>query len=326
MIRSLFILNNDGAIVIEKHYRGVTSRDICDFFWEAVCRCDHREDMVPILTTPKYYLVSVLHNKLFFLAVLAQETSPLMVIELLHRVVDIFDTYLKEVTEMAIKENFTTIYQVLEEVMDNGFPFITEPNALTSLIAPPSMLGRMVTAMSGKSAVSDVLDGAATSQIPWRKSGVKYTQNEIYFDVTETIDVIIDSSAQMIACDCSGVVNCNCRLSGVPDLSLSFANPSCITDCAFHPCVRYSRYEREKLVSFVPPDGKFELMKYRVTKPGPKGMVESPVYCKPSMGCAPCTPARVPLPPRPRWPCLHSSPPPPPLPRTRMCMHTRELH
>lgn len=29
------------------------------------------------------------------------------------------------------------------------------------------------------------------SNIPWRKAGVKYTQNEIYFDIIEEIDATI---------------------------------------------------------------------------------------------------------------------------------------
>jgi AP-2 complex subunit mu-1 len=33
----------------------------------------------------------------------------------------------------------------------------------------------------------------------------------------------------------------------------------------FHQCVNLSRFASDKTVSFVPPDGEFELMKYRVT-------------------------------------------------------------
>lgn len=40
-------------------------------------------------------------------------------------------------------------------------------------------------------------------------------------------------------------------------------SPGVIDDCAFHPCVRYARWEREQVVSFVPPDGNFTLMTYR---------------------------------------------------------------
>jgi AP-3 complex subunit mu len=45
---------------------------------------------------------------------------------------------------------------------------------------------------------------------------------------------------------------------------LTFKDPEVIEDCSFHPCVRYGRYEKDRVVSFVPPDGNFELMRYRV--------------------------------------------------------------
>lgn len=32
------------------------------------------------------------------------------------------------------------------------------------------------------------------SNIPWRRAGVKYTNNEAYFDVIEEIDAILDKS------------------------------------------------------------------------------------------------------------------------------------
>ena len=35
-------------------------------------------------------------------------------------------------------------------------------------------------------------DGTFVTNIPWRKLGVKYTNNEIFFDITEEIDCIID--------------------------------------------------------------------------------------------------------------------------------------
>lgn len=44
----------------------------------------------------------------------------------------------------------------------------------------------------GNSAVAEVLPDGSLSNIPWRKMGVKYTNNEIFFDITEEIDCIID--------------------------------------------------------------------------------------------------------------------------------------
>ncbi len=64
----------------------------------------------------------------------------------------------------------------------------------------------------------------------------------------------------------------------MPDLSLNFNNPHILDDVSFHPCVRYIRYEQQKVVSFVPPDGQFKLMNYRV-----KGQLQVPMYVKPQL-------------------------------------------
>ena len=36
-------------------------------------------------------------------------------------------------------------------------------------------------------------------------------------------------------------------------------------DVKFHQCVRLSRFENDRTISFIPPDGEFELMSYRLT-------------------------------------------------------------
>ncbi|CAI5714363.1 unnamed protein product [Hyaloperonospora brassicae] len=279
MIQSMFILTTTGEVIIEKHWRGLTNRNVCDFFMEEVNKYREREDVPPIITTSKYYLVSTFRDDLFVLAVVTNEVSPLFVIEFLHRVLAVFRDYFGNFDENAIKDNFSTVYQLLEEMLDNGYPLTTEPNALKAMVAPPSTANRIAAMVSGKSRVSNTLPDGAISNIPWRKSGVRYTQNEIYFDIVEEIDAIVDVSGCMISCEVNGSIQSNSRLSGVPDLTMVFTDPSVIDDCSFHPCVRYSRYERERVISFVPPDGQFELMQYRVQV---KDLVP-PVYCQPQI-------------------------------------------
>ena len=35
-------------------------------------------------------------------------------------------------------------------------------------------------------------------------------------------------------------------------------------DVKFHQCVRLARFETDRTISFIPPDGEFELMSYRL--------------------------------------------------------------
>jgi AP-3 complex subunit mu len=118
---------------------------------------------------------------------------------------------------------------------------ITEPNALNTLIAPPSVLGSLAKLATGSSNVKETIGEGAMSVIPWRRSGVQYANNEIFFDIVEELDTIVESNGSVVANDVRGTILSTCRLSGTPDLTLVFANPGIIEDCSFHPCVRYAR-------------------------------------------------------------------------------------
>jgi len=52
-------------------------------------------------------------------------------------------------------------------------------------------------AFPGTSNVGENLPTGQLSTIPWRRTGVKYTNNEAYFDVIEEIDAIVDKSGNM---------------------------------------------------------------------------------------------------------------------------------
>ena len=77
-------------------------------------------------------------------------------------------------------------------MMDNGFPFTTEPNALMEIIPPPSALRHVVKNITGQSNMSEKMAEGGLSNTPWRKLGVKYATNEIYFDVIEEIDCVVE--------------------------------------------------------------------------------------------------------------------------------------
>lgn len=58
-------------------------------------------------------------------------------------------------------------------------------------------------------------------------------------------------------------------------------SPDLLQDCCFHPCVRLARWAQSKVLSFVPPDGRFTLMEYRLAKPTSATVV--PLKVKPSI-------------------------------------------
>ncbi|XP_046885453.1 AP-3 complex subunit mu-1 [Hypomesus transpacificus] len=277
MIHSLFLINPTGDIFLEKHWKSVISRSVCDYFFEAKEKAVEPENVPPVLRTPHHYLISIYRDKLFFLSVIQTEVPPLFVIEFLHRVAEMIQDYFGECSETVIKDNVVIVYELLEEMLDNGFPLATESNVLKEMIRPPTILRSVVNTLTGSSNVGEGLPTGQLSTIPWRRAGVKYTNNEAYFDVVEEIDAILDKSGTTVFAEIQGVVEACVKLSGMPDLTLSFMNPRLLDDVSFHPCVRFKRWESESVLSFIPPDGNFTLMTYHVSA---QNQVAIPVYVK----------------------------------------------
>lgn len=119
-------------------------------------------------------------------------------------------------------------------------------------------------------ATQSTANALLTSPLPWRRQGIKYTSNEICeptpivvkvatltlsssdFDVMESLDFVLDKNGRILSGGITGDVSSRSRLSGMPDLTLSFSDPSQLEDCAFHSSVRYGRWNKDKVVSFVP--------------------------------------------------------------------------
>uniref|UniRef100_A0A668VIM2 MHD domain-containing protein n=1 Tax=Oreochromis aureus TaxID=47969 RepID=A0A668VIM2_OREAU len=205
MIHSLFLINHLGDIFLEKHWKSVISRSVCDYFFEAREKAVDPENVPPVLQTPHHYLISIYRGKLFFLSVIQTEVPPLFVIEFLHRVADTFQDYFGECSESVITDNLVIVYELLEEMLDNGFPLATESNVLKEMIRPPNILRSVVNTLTGGSNVGETLPQGQLSNIPWRRAGVKYANNEAYFDVTEEIDAIgnytYDCTTKMLVWD-----------------------------------------------------------------------------------------------------------------------------
>ena len=108
--------------------------------------------------------------------------------------------------------------------------------------------------------------------IPWRRSNVRHTSNELYVDIVETLSVTLAPSGRPLAAFANGSIVFTSKISGVPELLLSLSVPGGKTAVGkvielpiFHPCVRLARWkERPGEMSFVPPDGKFMLAGYEV--------------------------------------------------------------
>jgi len=312
MINSVFILNDLGDVIAEKHWRGLINRGICDALWDSVTHSESVLDVPPIIEahTGQHHLFNVVHfvtkdreaivnksvsemtvrrqptvsramaakmQKIFFVAVTATDVNVMVPLEFLHRMVDVFEDYFGiGFSEADLQDEFARMYLLLEEMADNGDPSCTEAAILRTFVPAPHMFGSLGERLTNRSAdpsaasaadnsMSSISGGGANVvSVPWRRTGVKYTTNEFFLDIVEDVDCIVEANGNLVTAAVQGNIYANCRLSGMPDLTLNFVSPGLLDDVSLHPCVRVFRWEKSRIISFVPPDGRFKLMSYRV--------------------------------------------------------------
>ncbi|TPP63569.1 AP-3 complex subunit mu-1 [Fasciola gigantica] len=265
MIQSLFIVNRSGDVCLEKHWVRVTPKSVCDAICESSVDAASSQQSAPVIELSNTNLCHIIKDELLFVAVFVNEFPPLLVVEFLNAVYTILEEYFGVISEASVRDNTVCIFEILDEMLDGGFPLTTEPNILREIVRPPNLIKALTEAVVGKnSMVSSFLPACQLSNVRWRRSGVKYTNNELYFDMIESVDAIIDRSGNTILKAVHGSIECHTKLSGVPDLTLAFSNHRLIDDASLHPCVRFLRWKRERVLSFIPPDGHFCLMNYEV--------------------------------------------------------------
>ncbi|XP_020202689.1 AP-3 complex subunit mu [Cajanus cajan] len=280
MLQCIFLVSDAGELMLEKQLTGHRlDRSICAWFWEQTISLGDSFKQQPVIASPTHYIFHVFREGITFLGCTQVEMPPLMAIEFLCRVADVLNDYFGALNEDIVKDNFVIVYELLDEMIDNGFPLTTEPSILREMIAPPNMVNKALSIVTGNSSnVSETLPAATASCIPWRTAEPKYANNEVYVDLVEEMDVIVSRDGGLVKCEIYGEVQVNSRISGLPDLTLSFTNPSILDDVRFHPCVRFRPWESHQILSFVPPDGQFKLMSYRVRK-----LKSTPIYVKPQL-------------------------------------------
>lgn len=264
---------------MEKHWQKIVPKSDLEYLTNTLHTATDVTNIPPVIQTPYRCIVNIYRNELLLVAIVSSDSNldSLFIIEFLHRIVDIIQNYFGDCNENLIKEQLVTVYELLDEMLDAGYPFATELNVLKELIKPPNLLRTIANSVTGRTNVSESLPTNQISNVPWRKLGIRYNNNEAYFDVIEELDAILDKNGAIVTAEINGYIDCNVKLSGMPDLNLTFVNSRIFDDVSFHPCVRHRRWESERNLSFVPPDGNFKLMTYHIRT---QNLVTIPIYIK----------------------------------------------
>lgn len=250
-----------------------------------------------------FYIVTQARGALQIL-VLSSEKDALVPYTFIDRLVATMEDYFgAPLSPTKVEANSDTLTLLLTEMLDNGLAATTEFNNLRDVISLKGFLHKIITtstelaAAATNKSMSGVMlpapKNAAEELVPWRRANVRYTNNEMFVDVVERLDIMLRPEAGRrvssetpasyssafysvggiskpsklvpVSALIRGEIDLLCHVSGVPHLQIQFnGTHTALQTPQFHRCVKLDVWNKRRHLSFVPPDGQCRLMTYEI--------------------------------------------------------------
>lgn len=267
---ALFILDLKGRVILSRDYRGDISAKSIERFISKVSELEETGKLTPIIYDEGISFTYVQYSNLFLLIASRTNVNAAALLGFLHKLKEVFIHYFNELEEESLRDNFVIAYELLDEVMDYGYPQFTEAKILSEFIKTDAY--RMEVQARPPMAV--------TNAVSWRSEGIRYKKNEVFLDVVESVNLLVNSNGTVVRSEVVGALKMRTFLSGMPECKLGLNDKVLfeaqgrggknkavdLEDMKFHQCVRLARFENDRTISFIPPDGAFDLMTYRLNQ------------------------------------------------------------
>lgn len=286
-LSALYFLNLRGDVILERQYRDDVDRNMANAFKTEIINGKDRGGN-PVVNLGMCSFMYTREQNVYVVAVTRANANAMLAFTFMHSLINLFKSYFNKFNEKTLKSNFVIIYELLDEVCDNGYPQITSPEVLKAFItqraarAADDPKDTYENQRKAKEVSMQV-----TGAVQWRGQNLVYKKNEVYLDIVESVSLLMSPKGVVLKASATGTIEMKTALSGMPELTIGLndkvgeeatanqAQQSAqsnhkknidLADLQFHQCVNLSKFASEKTISFVPPDGKFDLMKYRVTE------------------------------------------------------------
>ncbi|XP_065052428.1 uncharacterized protein LOC135681755 [Rhopilema esculentum] len=292
MLSQFFILSSRGDTLVFRDYRRDIVKGSAEIFFQKL-NASNKDEANPVFTVEGTHFIFVKKYGLYFVAATkTTNVSPTYVVELLNRIASICKDYCGVLNEESIRWNFTLIYEILDEVLDFGYPQITSTEQLKSFVFHDVHMVKDSEGAS-KQATGSNLFGSDKLTLPSNASNVSVhsttkkggRKNEVFIDVLERLTVLFAADGNLIRSEIDGCIQVKSFLAGNPEIRIGlnedivFGHPGAVAgshrsivfdDYSLHEKVDADMLEKNRQLNIDPPDGEFNAMSYRITGNFPK--------------------------------------------------------
>ena len=133
MIGGLFIYNHKGEVLISRVYRDNIGRNAVDAFRVNIIHA-RQQVRSPVTNIARTSFFHIKKANIWIAAVTKQNVNASMVFEFLWKICEVMQSYFGKISEENVKNNFVLIYELLDEILDFGYPQNTDTGILKTFI------------------------------------------------------------------------------------------------------------------------------------------------------------------------------------------------
>jgi AP-4 complex subunit mu-1 len=293
-LSQFYILSARGDCIIFRDFRHDVIKTSAEIFFRNCKFYNGKQaEAPPIFNIDSINYIYLKKNGLYFVLTTRDNLSPNYATELLIRLTKIFKDYCGVLSEESIRTNFVLLYELLDEIIDFGYIINTNTEQVKSYVFNDPVIVKSSAASNNNNKSSSNLvkfpdlnpkttpSTSVDKPISYKDSKGKGKKNEIFVDIYERINITFNSNGYILNNSIDGTIQMKSYLAGNPELKLALNEELVIgksssktipqygivevDDCNFHECVKLNEFEQHKILNFLPPDGEFVLMNYRIT-------------------------------------------------------------
>ena len=274
-LSQFFILSPRGDSIIFRDLRRDCPKNTTESFYRNVKFWGGKvAEAPPVFNLDHLNYMYLKKNGLYFVFISRDNVSPNFATELLIRLTKVMKDYCGVLSEESVRTNFVLLYELIDEILDYGYVQGTSTEQLKAYVfTDPIVVAAPAKSKSdSKTTPSTAVDKPITMK---QKKGEK--KNEIFVDIYERLNITFNANGYVLNSSIDGTIQMKSYLAGNPELKLALNEDLVIgksaaggggveiDDCNFHECAKLQDWDSQRILSFLPPDGEFTLMNYRVT-------------------------------------------------------------
>jgi AP-4 complex subunit mu-1 len=273
-ISQLFILSRRGDSIIYRDFR----RDIKksnDIFFRNVNFYTEEEIAPPLFNVDGINFIYVKTEDLYIAISTLDNASPNYYLEVLDRLMKVVKDHIGDLTEETIRKNFVLIYEIIDEMIDFGYPQLSDTEQVKQFV-----FTEPVVELKNINTIKEIFNKNTKSNESAKKSitvtNDAKSKNEIFVDIIEKVTCLFSRNGTILNSGIDGCIKMKSYLKNSPELRIVLSDEILVGKTSygagrmelsgynFCQGVRAKDFESQRTLYIVPPEGEFILMNYRI--------------------------------------------------------------